>query len=87
MGWNATKQTVIDMKTLNVSISDSERRKYRINDDEIGFSELVDLVSRELMHQSLDKSVRLAGQYGLSSMTLDEINDEIAAVRNAKDHS
>jgi hypothetical protein len=75
------------MKTLNVSISDSERKKFRINDDEIGFSELVDRVSRELMRQSLDQSVCLAEQYGLASMTWDEINYEIAAARNAKDHS
>ena len=75
------------MKTLNVSISDSERLKYQIHDDTIGFRELVDLVSRQLMRQSLDKSVRMAQQHGLSSMTLDEINEEIAAVRNAKDHS
>ena len=75
------------MKTLNVSISDSERQMYQIHDDRIGFPELVDLVSRQLMRQSLDKSVRMAQQHGLSSMTWDEINDEIAAVRNAKDHS
>ena len=75
------------MKTLNVSISDSEWRKFQIYDDKIGFGKLVDLVNRELMRQSLDKSVRLAEQHGLSSMTLDEINDEIAAVRNAKNHS
>ena len=75
------------MQTLNVSISDSERRKFQIHNDKIGFGELVDLVSRELMRQSLDQSVRLAEQHGLSSMTLDEINGEIAAVRNAKDHS
>lgn len=75
------------MKTLNVSISESEQQKFRINEDKIGFRELVNLVNRELMRQSLDKSVRLAKQHGLSSMTLDEINNEIIAVRNAKDHS
>jgi len=75
------------MKTLNVSITDSERRKYHIHDDKIGFGELLDLVNRELMRQSLDKSTQLAERHGLSSMTWDEMNDEIAAVRNAKDHS
>jgi hypothetical protein len=83
----ATKLTVKAMKTLNVSISDSQWQKFQIYDDKIGFGELVDLVNRELMRQSLDKSVRLAEQHGLSSMTLEEINNEIAAVRNAKDHS
>ena len=34
------------MKTLNVSISESEQRKFRINDDTIGFSELVSLVEQ-----------------------------------------
>ena len=75
------------MRTLNVSISESEQQKFRINEDKMGFSELVDLVNRELMRQSLDKSVRLAKQHGLSSMTLDEINNEIVAVRNAKSNS
>ena len=75
------------MKTLNVSISESEQQKFRINEDKMRFGELVNLVNRELMRQSLDKSVRLAKQHGLSSMTLDEINKEIAAVRNAKSHS
>ena len=75
------------MKTLNVTISESELQKFQIREDRIGFGELVNLVNREFMRQSLEKSVRLAEQHGLSSMTLDEINNEIAAVRNAKNHS
>jgi hypothetical protein len=75
------------MKTLNVTISESERQKFQIREDRIGFGELVNLVNREMMRQSLEKSVQLAEQHGLSSMTLDEINDEIAVVRNAKSHS
>ena len=74
------------MKTLHVSISDSDRLKFQIHDDRIGFDELVERVNRQLMRQSLDQSVRMAQQHSLSSMTLDEINEEIAAVRNAKDH-
>ena len=81
------QSTVDTMKTLNVSISESEQQKFRINEDRIGFRELVNLVNRELMRQSLDKSVRLAKQHGLSAMTLDEINNEITAVRNEKDNS
>jgi hypothetical protein len=75
------------MKTLNVSISKLEQQKFRISEDQMAFSELVNLVNRELMRQSLEKSVRLAEQHGLSSLTLDDINHEIAAVRNAKNHS
>jgi hypothetical protein len=69
------------MITLNVSISDLEYNKFGLKNKQLAFSELVDIVSRELAKQNLDKCVELAEKYGLSTMTLDEINEEIKAAR------
>ncbi|MDX1905442.1 MAG: hypothetical protein SF053_00300 [Bacteroidia bacterium] len=72
------------MRTLNISISDIEFNKFGIKQERLTFTELVELISRELMRQNLNKSVALAEKYGLSSMTMEEINEEIKAVRHAK---
>lgn len=72
------------MKTLNVSISEVEFNKFGIGKENITFTELVELISREIMRQNLNKCVELAEKYGLSSMTMDEISEEVKAVRNAK---
>jgi hypothetical protein len=72
------------MKTLNISISELELYKFGIKKDSLTFTELVELISRELMRQNLDRCVELAEKYGLSSMTIDEISEEVKAVRNVK---
>ena len=76
------------MRTLNISISDLELDKFGIKKDKISFSEFVDLVSKELTRQTLNKCVELAEKYGLSKMTMDEITKEVMAVRrNAKNRN
>ncbi|HEY0262275.1 MAG TPA: hypothetical protein VGB95_04565 [Chitinophagales bacterium] len=72
------------MKTLNIQISDIEYNKFGFSKDQLNFGEILDLVSKELARQSLEKCVQLAEKYGLSSMTMDEISEEVKAVRNAK---
>jgi hypothetical protein len=72
------------MRTLNISISDLEFNKFGIKKDNLTFTEFVELISRELMRQNLNKCVELAEKYGLSTMTMDEINEEVKAVRDAK---
>jgi hypothetical protein len=73
------------MKTLSVSISELEYDKFGFERDDLNFTDIVDLVSQELMRQNLDKCVDLAEKYGLSTMTMDEISEEVKAVRdNAK---
>lgn len=42
------------------------------------------MVKREVMRNNLNNCVALAEKYGLSSMTMNEINEEIKSVRNAK---
>lgn len=73
------------MKTLRISISDIEYAKFGIRNETISFSDFVDMVSRELTRQNLNKCVELAEKYGISTMTMDEITEEVKAVRkNAK---
>ena len=76
------------MRTLNISISELELDKFGIKKDKIAFSEFVDLVSKELTRQTLNKCIELAEKYGLSNMTMDEITKEVKAVRkNAKNRN
>jgi hypothetical protein len=73
------------MRTLNVSISDIEYSKFGIKNDKLSFTDFIEIVSKELSRQNLDKCIELANKYGLSKMTMDEITDEVKAVRqNAK---
>ena len=76
------------MKTLNVSVSDLDLDKFGIKMEKISFSEFVDLISKELTKQTLNKSIELSEKYGLSKMTMDEITREVKAVRrNAKNRN
>ena len=72
------------MRTLNVSISDIEYHKFGIKKEKLTFTDIIDLISKELTRQNLHKSVELADKYGLSKMSIDEISNEVKAVRNAK---
>ena len=70
------------MRTLNVSISDIEYNKFGIKNERMTFSDFVDLVSNELTRQNLEKCLAPSDQYGLSQMTMEEITEEVRAVRN-----
>ena len=75
------------MKSLNISISDIEFNKFGIKKESLSFSELVEIINRELIRQNLDKCLELAEKFGLSSMTMDEISQAVKAVRHAKGHA
>ena len=76
------------MKTLNVNISDLEFNKFGFKKEKLSFSDLIEIISRELTKKNLNDCIELAEKYGLSKMTLKEINKEVNAVRkNAKGHS
>ena len=76
------------MRTLNVSISDIEYNKFGLNNDELTFSDFLEIVSKELIRQNLNKCLELADKYGLSKMTMDEISSEVKTVRrNAKNNN
>lgn len=70
------------MRTISVDISDLEFQKFGFKAERLSFSTFVDIVSREISRQNLAKTIELAERNGLSNMAMDEISDEVKAVRN-----
>ncbi|RAI94036.1 hypothetical protein [Algoriphagus yeomjeoni] len=75
------------MKSLNLLISDSEFDQLGLDKNSMSFSELIEIVGKKITKQALEKSIQLAEKYGLSNMTMEEIDEEINAHRNAKSNS
>lgn len=75
------------MKSLNVEISEFEYEQFGLKKNTILFSDLVQIIRREILKQSLEKTLELAESRGLSAMTIDEFNEEIKAYRNEKNNS
>jgi hypothetical protein len=69
------------MKTLNISISEADYRAFHIPTEQLHFTDFLEIIRREVFRQNLDKCVELAEKYGLSSMTMEEISQEVQAVR------
>lgn len=69
------------MKTINISISDNEILKFGLKSEKLSFSDLVKIIRNEIMNDNLLKSIELAEKYGLSNISLDEINQEVKRVR------
>jgi hypothetical protein len=73
------------MRTINISISDIEFSKFGIKSENLNFTEFIELVTKELTRQNLNKSLELAEKYGIAKMTMEDITNEVKAVRgNAK---
>lgn len=70
------------MRTISIDISELEYQKFGLKADRLSFSDFVDMVSRELSRQNLARTVELAERYGLSNMSMNEISEEVKAVRN-----
>lgn len=75
------------MRTIQIKVSETDFRKYNLGSTEIKFTDLVELISREYARKALLECNEIAKQVGLSKMTMDEINAEIKAVRDAKSNS
>jgi hypothetical protein len=76
------------MRTLTISISDIEYSKFGLKKESLTFTDMVDIISKELTKQNLEKCLELADKYGISKMTMDEITSEVKAVRkNAKNRN
>lgn len=76
------------MRTLNVTISDIEYNKFGLKGDKLTFTDFVDIISKELTRLNLSKCLELSDKYGISKMTMDEISEEVKAVRrNAKNRN
>jgi hypothetical protein len=75
------------MQTIQIKISNTDFQKYNFGNKEIKFTDLVDLISQEYARKALLECNEIAEQNGLSKMTMDEINNEIKSVRDAKTNS
>jgi len=75
------------MKTVNILISDFEFNQLGLNKNTLSFSELIDIIGKKITKETLEKSIKLANKYELSNMTMEDIDDEIKAYRNAKNNS
>ena len=73
-----------NMRTINISISDMEYNHLGIKNENITFHEFTELVKREVLRNNLNNCLALAEKYGLSSMKMNEINEEIKSVIKAK---
>ena len=74
-------------KNLNVTIDDFQYNKFGFESDNISFDELKEKISIEYAREALLRCNQIAAQSGLSSLSLDDINAEINAVRNAKNRN
>ncbi len=76
----------MNMQTIQIKISNTDFKKYNFGTGEIKFTDLVDLINKEYARNALQECNKIANKEGLSDMSIDEINAEINAVRNAKDN-
>jgi hypothetical protein len=65
-------------------MSDVEYNTFGLSKDVFYFSEIANLIERQVARQALRRSVELAEKYGLSAMTMDEISAEVNAVRQCQ---
>ena len=70
------------MRNIQLKISESDFQKYKLDKEEIKFTDLVEKISLEYARKSVLECNKIATQTGLSEMSLKEINAEINAVRN-----
>ena len=75
------------MKSVNIQISDFEFNQLGLNKSTLSLSELFEIIGKKITKQTLEKSIQLASKYGLSKMTMEEIDDEINSHRSAKNNS
>lgn len=72
------------MKNINVLMSEYEYKTFGLLKNNFYLSEFIDLIERQEARQALSNCVSIADGYGISSMSLEDINFEIDAVRQCK---
>lgn len=75
------------MKSVNIQISDFEFNQLGLKKSTLSFSELIDIIEKKITKQTLERSIKLANKYGFSKMSMEEIDNEIKAFRDAKNNS
>lgn len=79
--------TNFEMKSVNVQISDKEFKKHGLTKDSVSFSELMLIISKQIAKENLKACLEFSEKYGLSKMTMKEINSEIREERDAASNS
>ena len=72
------------MRTINVQMSDLEYNSLGLSKNSFWFSVIIDLIEQQIARKALRRSVEMAAQNGLSSMTMEEINAEVKAARQCR---
>jgi len=75
----------VEMKTISVQMSDIEYSALGLSKKDFFFSEIADIIEQQIARQALRRSTEIAQKGGLSSMTMDEINAEVDAIRQCKE--
>jgi hypothetical protein len=75
------------MKNLKVNIDETDFEKYGFKSEDISFRDLKEKISIENAKEALIKCNEIARESNLSVMTMEEINAEIEAVRNAQNRN
>ncbi len=72
------------MKTLTINITEKEFLKFGFESENLNLEEFVRKIKIEMAKEAIVKCQSIAEKVGLSNLTLEEIDAEIKAVRNAK---
>lgn len=72
------------MKLLNVPIDEFEYAKLGLTSDTISFRDLKEKLNIDYAKEALIQCNDIAERTGLSQLSLEDINAEINAIRNAK---
>ncbi|QJD80693.1 hypothetical protein [Spirosoma rhododendri] len=69
------------MRTISISIDESDFDKFGFVTGNLSFAELVVIVEKELSRQKLEKCINKIRNHGLPDLTMEEITAEVEAVR------
>ena len=69
------------MKTINISITESECKRYGIKRENWSLDEFLELVGKEINRRDLKRSLELAEKSNLDSLSMGQITKEVKAVR------
>lgn len=71
------------MKTITVTVDPKDISRYGLEGtSRMEFGELVNKINRDFAKQALKNAQSVAKQTGLSNLSIEEIDQEIRAVRN-----
>ncbi|MBW8050366.1 MAG: hypothetical protein FVQ77_08530 [Cytophagales bacterium] len=69
------------MKTIQLLVNEEDYLKYGLRNNTMTLSEFRDKIEIEIFQKSIEKSLKIAKETGLSEMSLKDINAEIEEVK------